>query len=66
MAGQKAKAVDVSIFKTYNWDCPRCNAFNKKIIHFNIDIDILVCQYCGAQVEYSTDPVDDWVFEEEL
>lgn len=65
MEGQKAKAVDVSIFKSYNWDCPRCKAFNKRTVGPNEDKDILACQYCGAQVKYIIDPVNDWVFEEE-
>lgn len=50
MEGRKAEIVDVSIFKGYNWGCPRCKAFNKRITNFNVD-EILACPYCGTQVK---------------
>lgn len=62
--GIKYKKVDVSIFKSYNWDCPRCGAFNNKQAGPNEDKHTLICKFCGAQVKYFKGAVNDWFFEE--
>ena len=54
--------VDVSIFKSYNWDCPRCGQFNKTDIGLNEELNSLICEGCGAEIKYNQK--DGWTWEE--
>jgi transcription elongation factor Elf1 len=53
--------VDVSRLESYNWDCPRCEGFNKEDLGPNLQ-NILFCKDCGTEIKF--DIRDGWTWEE--
>jgi len=46
------KEVDVSILKSYHWDCPRCGQYNVQKIGLDHDLKQLVCHECGIEINF--------------
>jgi len=62
----RTKEVDVSIRKSYDWDCPRCGQHNIQRVWIDDELNHLVCHECGAEINFisQVENCGEWIYKE--